>query len=43
MKVDNLLRFINTVVNKFQQGKEFGDESFIISPSLFEMKYPTVN
>ena len=50
MKADYQLRFINSVVNKFQKGKECGHESFIIPPSLFEitkpsysLKYPTVN
>ena len=37
MKVDYPLRFINSVVNEFQKGKECGDESFIIPPSLFEI------
>ena len=50
MKVDYPLRFINSVVNEFQKGKECGDESFIIPTSLFKLqnlsyslKYPTVN
>ena len=30
------LRFINSVVDEFQKGKECGDERFIIPPSLFE-------
>ena len=37
MKADYLLRFINSVVNEFQKGKECGDETFIIPPSLFEI------
>ena len=43
------MRFINSVHNKFQKGKECGDESFIIPPSLklqnltYSLKYPTVN
>ena len=49
MKADYPLRFINSVVNKFQKGKKCGDESFIIPTSFFErklsfsLKYPTVN
>ena len=37
MKADYLLRFINSVVNEFQKGKECGDETFIIPPNLLEM------
>ena len=37
MKTDFPLRFINGVVNEFQKGKDCGDESFIISTSLFEI------
>ena len=37
MKADNPLRFINSVVNEFRKGKECGDESFIIPPSLFQI------
>ena len=37
MKADYPLHFINSVVNEFQKGKECGDESFIIPPSLFEI------
>ena len=37
MKVDLPQRFINSVVKNFQKGKECGDESFIIPPSLFEI------
>ena len=40
MKADYSLRFIKSVVNEFQKGKECGDESFIISPSLFEITKP---
>ena len=40
MKVDSSLSFINSVVNKFQNGKECGDESFIIPPSLTEITKP---
>ena len=36
MKADYPLRFINSVVNEFQKGKECGGESFIIPASLFE-------
>ena len=38
MKSDYALRFINSVVNEFQKCKGFGHESFIIPPSLFEIK-----
>ena len=37
MKVDYPLCFINSVANEFQKGKECGDQSFIIRPSLFEI------
>ena len=37
MRADYPLRFINNIVNEFQKGKECGDESFIIAPSLFEI------
>ena len=39
MKADYPLRLINSVVNQFQKSKEFGDESFIIPPTLFEIKF----
>ena len=42
MKNDYPLRFINSVVNEFQKGKEFGDESFIIPASLFETAKPFI-
>ena len=42
MKADYPLRFINSVVNEFQKGKECGDESFIIPPSLFEITKPFI-
>ena len=42
MKVDYPLRFINSVVNEFQKGKECGDESFIIPTSLFEIAKPLI-
>ena len=38
VKADYPLRFINSVVNEFQNGNECGDESFIISISLFEIE-----
>ena len=41
-KADYLMRFINSVVNEFQKGKECGDESFIIPPSLFEITKPFI-
>ena len=37
MKADYPLRFIKSVVNEFQKGKERGDESFMIPPSLFQV------
>ena len=37
MKADYPLRFTDSVVNEFQKGKGCGDESFIISTSLFEI------
>ena len=48
MKADNALRFINSVVNEFQNGSECGDESFIIphlkSQNLsYSLIYSTVN
>ena len=42
MKADYPLRFINSVVNEFQKGKECGDESFIIPPSLLEITKPFI-
>ena len=46
MKADYPLRFINSVVNEFQKGKECGDENFIIYYNFiisYSLKYPTVN
>ena len=37
MKADYPLSFINSVVNEFQKGQEYGHESFIIPTSLFEI------
>ena len=42
MKDDYPLRFINTVVKKFRKGKECGDESFIILPSLLKITKPFI-
>ena len=42
MKADYPLRFINSVVNEFQKGKECGDESFIIPTSLFQIAKPPI-
>ena len=42
MKADYPLRFINSVLNEFQNGKECGDESFIIPTSLFEIAKPLI-
>ena len=41
-------RFTNSVINTFQKGKKYGDESFIIHsvglPNLsYPLKYPNVN
>ena len=36
------LRFINSVINEFQKGKECGDKSFIIPATLFEIKKPSI-
>ena len=41
-KADCTLSFINSVVNDFQTGKECGNESFRILPSLFEMAKPFI-
>ena len=32
-----VFRFINNVVNDYQKGKECGDKSFVILPTLFEI------
>ena len=37
MKANYPLRFINSIVNEFQKGKECGDESLIIPTSLLEI------
>ena len=42
MKADYPLRFINSVVNEFQKGKECRDESFMIPNSLFEIAKPLI-
>ena len=42
MKADYPLRFINSVDNEFQKGKECGDESFINSTGLFEIAKPFI-
>ena len=42
MKADYPLRFINSVVNEFQKGKECADESFIILASLSKIAQPFV-
>ena len=46
MNADYPLRVINSVVNEFQKGKEYGDESFIICLKLqnlsYSLKYSTV-
>ena len=42
MKADYPLRFINSVANEFQKGKECGDESFIVPTNLFEIARPLI-
>ena len=42
LKADCPLRFITSVVNEFQKGKECGDESFVIPTSLFETEKPLI-
>ena len=42
MNADYQLRFTSSVVNEFQKGKEYGDESFIIPLSLFEIRKPVI-
>ena len=43
MKVGQPLHFIDSVVSEFhQKGKEYGDESFTIPRSLFEIKKPFI-
>ena len=42
MKADCPLRFINSVINEFQKGKECGDESFINQTRLFEIAKPLI-
>ena len=42
MKADYPLRFNNSVTNEFRKGKECGDESFIIPPTLFEIAKPFI-
>ena len=42
MKADYPLRFISSVVNEYQKGKECGDEGFIIPTSFFEIAKPFI-
>ena len=35
VKADYPLRFISSVINQFQKGKDYGDESFVIPPDFF--------
>ena len=42
IKADYPLCFINSVVNEFQKGKEWGDKSFIIQTSLLEIAKPVI-
>ena len=42
MKADYPLRFINSVINEFRKGKEWGDETFIIPATLFEITKPFI-
>ena len=43
MKADNSLRFINSVINKLQKGKDHGDESFIVPWDLIEITKPLIS
>ena len=43
MKPDNQLHFTNSIINEFQQGKDYRDESFIISPDLFGITKPFIS
>ena len=43
MKSDYQLRFIDSIVNEFQKGKEYGDEIFTIPASLFEIAKPSIS
>ena len=40
MKADYLLRFINSVVNDIEKGKECREESFIFPTSMFDIAKP---
>ena len=42
MKVDYPLRFSNSLINEFQNGKDCGNESCIIPSSLFEITKPFI-
>ena len=43
MKADYSLRFINSIINEFQNGKDHGDESFIIPPDSFGISKPFIS
>ena len=43
MKADFQLRFINSAVNEFENGKECGDESFVIPSSLLGITKPFIS
>ena len=43
MKPDNQLHFTNSIINEFQHGKDYWDESFIISPDLFGITKPFIS
>ena len=37
------MRFINSVIDEFQKGKDYADESFVISPNLFGITKPFIS
>ena len=41
-KFDYWLNFFNSVINEFQNGKDWGDKSFIIPPDLFRIAKPLI-
>ena len=43
MKADYPLRFINSVTNEFQKGKDHGDESFTFPPDWFGITKPSLS
>ena len=43
MKVDYPLRFINSVINEFQRGKDHGDKHFVIPRDLQGISKPFIS